>query len=163
MRERFWIFVGAGALIVALFVAGLVYLQWGAHVELKGAILKVRTAPADENSSIAVLDFRFVNPSDYPFIVRRVDVYLEEAGGRVHEGSVISETDAKRLFDALPLLGQKYNESLLIRTRIRPRESMDRMIAARFELPEASLASRKRLWVRVEDVDGAVSEIAEEK
>lgn len=156
-------FVGAGVLIVGVFVAAVVYLQWGAHVELKGSILKVRTAAADENSSIAVLDFRFVNPSDYPFIVRRVDVYLEDVSGRVHEGSVASEADAKRLFEALPLLGQKYNESLLIRTRVSPRQSMDRMIAARFEVPEAQLASRKRLWVRVEDVDGAVSEIAEEK
>jgi hypothetical protein len=92
-----------------------------------------------------------------------VDVFVEDENGQVHEGAVISEADAKRLFEALPLLGQKYNESLLIRTRIRPRETMDRMVAARFELPEARLASRRRLWVRVEDVDGAVSEIAEAK
>jgi hypothetical protein len=161
--SRLWVFAGAGALIVGLFVAAIVYLQWGAHVELQGRIAKVRTAAADEASSIAVLDFRFVNPSDYPFIVRRVDVFVEDENGQVHEGAVISEADAKRLFEALPLLGQKYNESLLIRTRIRPKETMDRMVAARFELSEARLASRKRLWVRVEDVDGAVSEIAEGK
>jgi hypothetical protein len=161
--SRLWVFAGAGAVLVGIFVAAIVCLQWGAHVELRGRIAKVRTAAADESSSIVVVDFRFVNPSDYPFIVRRVDVFVEDANGRVHEGAVISEADAKRLFEALPLLGQKYNESLVIRTRIRPKETMDRMVAARFELPEAGLLSRKRLWVRVEDVDGAVSQIAEAK
>jgi hypothetical protein len=35
------------------------------------------------------------------------------------------------------------------------------MIAARFEVPVAVLNSRKLLTVRVEDVDGPVSEIRE--
>ena len=37
----------------------------------------------------------------------------------------------------------------------------DRMVAARFEVPEAKLEQRKRLLVRIEDVDGPVTEISE--
>jgi hypothetical protein len=36
------------------------------------------------------------------------------------------------------------------------------MIAARFEIPEGRLRARKGLLIRVEEVDGAVSEIVED-
>ena len=42
-------------------------------------MLKVRTAPLDETSSIAVVDFRFSNPSNVNFVVRTVTVVLESA------------------------------------------------------------------------------------
>jgi hypothetical protein len=35
------------------------------------------------------------------------------------------------------------------------------MIAAKFDVPEAQLQARKGLSIRIEDVDGAVSEITE--
>jgi hypothetical protein len=35
------------------------------------------------------------------------------------------------------------------------------MIAAKFDIPEGQLQARKGLSVRIEDVDGAVSEITE--
>jgi hypothetical protein len=73
----------------------------------------------------------------------------------------VSEVDAARLFEYFPLLGQKYNDSLIARTRLEPHRTLDRMIAAKFEIPEAQLQARKGLRIRIEDVDGAVSEIAE--
>jgi hypothetical protein len=69
--------------------------------------------------------------------------------------------DAKRLFEFMPLLGQKFNETLVTNTKIPAHTSEDRMVAARFEAPEARLEQRKRLLVRVEDVDGPISEISE--
>jgi hypothetical protein len=163
MSKQFWVFLVVGIAAVAGLVAGIFFLQRGAHVELRGAVLKVRTAALDESSSVAVIDFRFVNPSDYPFIVRDVYVTAEEAGGGILDGAVVSETDARRVFEYYPVLGQKYNESLLMRARVGARLSMDRMIAARFEVPEGRLLSRKAIRIRVEDVDGAVSEIVEER
>jgi hypothetical protein len=115
----------------------------------------------DDNSSVAILDFRFVNPSNYGFVVREVKVSLEDKQGRTLDGAVVSEMDAKRLFQYYPMLGQKYNETLLLRTKIGPRQAMDRMVAARFEIPEKLLQDRKQLRIRVEDVDGPVSEIVE--
>ena len=69
--------------------------------------------------------------------------------------------DATRLFEGLPLLGQKYNDTLVIRDKIPSQASMDRMVAARFEAPESKLESRKRFLIRIEDVDGPVSELSE--
>lgn len=147
--------------IAAALVAAVFWVQRGAHLELEGSILKVRTLAVEQAGSIAVADFRFVNSSNYPFIVREVTVSLEDAGGRTFEGMVIAEGDARRLFEYYGVLGQKYNESLVMRTRIAAHQSMDRMIAARFEVSEKQLQQRKRLRIRVEDVDGAVSEIVE--
>lgn len=151
----------AGLIAIAVAVAGIFYLQRGAHIRLDGAILKVRTLPADERSSVVIIDFRFVNPADYPFIVRRVDVSVEDRHGNVWEGSTISDVDAQRLFEYYPILGQRYNESLVMRTRIEPRQSMDRMLAARFEIPEAELEARHGLRIQVAEVDGAYTEIVE--
>jgi vancomycin resistance protein YoaR len=150
-----------GVVVVIAAVASLLYVQRGAHIELRGEILKVRTHELDAASSIAVVDFRFRNPADYPFIVRTVDVSIELKDGRTVEGQVVAEADTERVFQALPLLGQKYNRSLLAKDRVNARESLDRMIAARFEVPVSMLQERRQLSIRIEDVDGPVSTLLE--
>ena len=161
MRSRLLIYVLAGIVVVGAAVAWLVYHQRGAHLELKGSILKVRTLAMDDNSSVAIVDFRFVNVADYRWVVRTVDVSLIDARGDTVLGSTVSDVDAAHLFEYFPLLGQKYNDSLLPRARLEPHQNLDRMIAAKFEIPEAQLQARKSLRIRVEDVDGAVAEIVE--
>jgi len=153
--------VGLG--VVAVGVAGVFYMQRGAHTELKGAVLKVRTQAMDENSAVAVVDFRFANPAKYPFVVRQVDVAIEDKDGKRIDGTAVSDLDARRLFEYYPQLGQKFNDTLMMRNKIPPGQSMDRMITARFELPEAELQNRKKLIVRIVDLDGASSEIEEGK
>jgi hypothetical protein len=155
-------YAGLGALIVAVLVAVVLYWNRGAHVVLEGAVQKVRTQEMDERSVVVVADFRFVNPSDYPFIVRDTRLLLEDAGGKRLEGMMVGEVDAERLFRYYPLLGPKYNRTLIVRDRIEPRQSMDRMIAARFEIPETAVKTYRKLIIRVEDVDGTVSEIVTE-
>ena len=152
---------GIGLVVIAIAVAGVFWLQRGSHLELKGSILKVRTAPMDENSSVAVIDFRFANTSDVPFVVRTVDVTMEDKEGKTYQGEAVSEVDAKRLFQFYPLLGQKYNDSLLMRDRIPPRAAQDRMIAIRLQMPVARMDARKAFTIRIEDVDGPVSELVE--
>lgn len=154
---------GIGLAVIVVAVIAVLWMQRGAHLELKGAILKVRTAAMDESSSVAVIDFRFVNAADVPFVVRTVDVSMDGKDGKVYQGEPVSEADAKRLFQFYPLLGQKYNDSLLMRDRIPPRGAEDRMIAARFTLPAADLDARKAFHVRIEDVDGPVSELVEKR
>lgn len=150
---------GIGLLVAAGLVAGVLYWNRGAHVVLKGSVQKVRTQAMDERSVVVVADFRFVNPADYPFIVRDAKLFLEDHAGKRLDGMPIGEVDAERLFRYYPLLGPKYNRSLILRDRVEPREAMDRMIAARFEIPEPDVKTYRRLIIRVEDVDGAVSEI----
>ncbi len=150
-----------GMVLVLIVVAIVVYMQRGAHIEIKGSIRKVRTMALDEKSAVVVADFRFVNPADYKFVVRKVMVSLEDSKGEKHEGAVASEMDAQRLFQFYPLLGEKYNDSLVTRTTVRPKQGMDRRILARFELPVATVDGRRNLKVSVEEVDGVVSDLLE--
>ena len=73
----------------------------------------------------------------------------------------VAEVDAKRLFDALPLLGPKFNTTLVMQEKSASQASEDRMVAARFEVPESKLEARKRLIVRIEEVDGKVFDLSE--
>jgi hypothetical protein len=154
---------GIGVAIIAIAVAAVLWMQRGAHVELKGSVLKVRTAALDDTSSIAIIDFRFANPSDVPFVVRKVDVTMEGKDGNTYTSDPVSETDAKTVFQYNPMLGQKYNDSLLMRDKIPARQAEDRMIAARFAMPVEKLEARKAFRIRIEDVDGPVSELVEKQ
>lgn len=161
LSKQFRMTFGIGLVVILIAVGAILYIQRGAHIELKGAVLKVRTLAMDENSSVAVVDFRFANPSNYPFVVRSVDISATGPDGQNYESMPVSEVDAKRLFQYYPILGQKFNDSLLPRDKIPPQHSEDRMIVARFEIPIAQLDARKNLKIRIEDVDGPVSELAE--
>ncbi len=153
--------LGIAVIVVAAIVGGVFYMQRGAHVDLQGRVLKVRTAPLDDNNSVAVVDFRFTNVADYPFAVRDVTVTVEDSSGNRVGGTVVAETDAQRLFESIPLLGQKYNASLIVRDKISGHASQDRMIAASFAIPETQLEKRRQLTIRIEDMDGPVSELKE--
>jgi hypothetical protein len=150
---------GSAALVVIAAIGIVWYLARGSHLELRGSILKVRTAPTDENSSVAVVDFRVNNVADYEFNVLNVKVVVEEKSGNKVEGMTVSEVDARHLFEVLPLLGQKYNDSLVVRNRLPPHATEDRMIAASFPIPESRLDMRQGIVLRVEEVEGNVSEI----
>ena len=161
MKHQFWVACGIGIACVGLVVAGVLFMQRGARVGLTGSVLKVRTAPLDDNSSVVVLDFRINNPGNVLFVVRGVTVVLEEKDGKQFDGQTVAEMDAKRLFEGLPLLGPKYTDTLVERDRVPGHTSQDRMIAARFNAPESRLEGRKRFLLRIEEVDGLVSEITE--
>ena len=161
MSKNFLTAFVVGIVAIAIAVAGLLYLNRGARVGLTGQILKVRTAPLDENSAIAVLDFRIHNPAYQVFVVRTVSVVMEDPDGKLYDGKTVSESDAKSLFQFIPLLGQKFNDTLLMRDRIAPEASQDRMVAVRFEAPEARIDARKRFILKIEDVAGPVTELPE--
>ena len=152
------------ALVLVGVVAGVVlYINRGAHLVIEGTIQKVRTLALDDNSSAAFLDFRFTNPANYPFVVQEVTLILVQMNGDPIEGMTIPEMDAKRIFDYYKLLGPKYNSSLLAREKVAPKQSLDRMISAQFPMPEGLLQQRRNLIIRVRELDGLVSEIAERK
>ena len=154
-------FFGIGLVVVGIALAWIVFSQRGAQLQLNGSILKVRTLALDDKSAAAILDFRVTNPSDYKFVVRLADTTLVDQSGNTLEGAPISEMDARRLFEYFPALGQKYNESLIVRTKIAAHQSMDRMLAVRFEVSEQQLQARKHLRIRIEDLDGTFVELVE--
>jgi hypothetical protein len=159
MNKNFLIAFGIGVVCIALAALWVVHMQRGAYIDLPGKVLKVRIAPLDEESSVAVVDFRVSNPADYPFVIRKVTMALEDSAGNESEGQTVSEVDARQLFQVIPLLGQKFNDTLLMRDSIPPHTSWDRMVAARFEVPESKIEARKRLVVRIEEVDGKVFDL----
>jgi hypothetical protein len=95
------------------------------------------------------------------FEVRTVTVELEDKDGKNYLGQTVSEMDAQRLFDGLPVLGGKFNKTLVMRERIGAHASQDRMIAARFQAPVAMLDARKKFVLRIEEVDGKSFEYIE--
>jgi hypothetical protein len=161
MRKNFLAAFAIGIGAIAVIVTGILYMQRGARVGLTGNFLKVRTAPLDENSSVAVVDFRINNPSNVRFVVRTVTLVLDDPDGNRYDGQTVAETDARRLFEFLPLLGQKFNETLVTNDTIPVRGAADKMIAARFDAPESRLDKRRRFILKIEDVDGPITEIPE--
>lgn len=154
-------YAGFALLILVVLVSVILFWNRGSHVVLEGSVQKVRIQPLEERSTVVILDFRFVNPSNYPFVVRTAEVFLVDADGNRHAGMTIADVDSERIFQYYPLLGPKYNRSLILRDRVESKQSLDRMISARFDVPDSTVQLRKHLVIRVEDVDGAVSEIVE--
>lgn len=158
MSKQFLIFFGVGVVVIAITVWGIMYSHKGAHLELKGEILKVRTGALSDQDSIAVLDFRVQNISDVPFQVRIVEVTVDKAEGGTAESVMISKVDLHQLFQFNRFLGDQYNDSLSLKDRIEPHQTIDRMVAARFDLPIKALESAKAIHLSIQDVDGPLFE-----
>jgi hypothetical protein len=156
-------FLLAGLGIATAMVAALLYLNRGAHMVLEGGIQKVRVHPLDENSSLLIADFRVNNPADLPFVVRSVDVFVNRTAESSIEGTTVSEPDIRRIFEAMPELGPRYNPGLIARDQIRSKETTDRMVAARFEVSASELAARHNVRIRITEIDGASPEIKEKQ
>src|SRR5215831_6230563 len=78
MKDRLPAAFAIGVVFVAVAVGAILFMQRNAAVGITGIVLKVRTAPLDEKSAVAVVDFRFTNPSDVNFVVGSVTVTMED-------------------------------------------------------------------------------------
>lgn len=154
-------------LLAGLAVAGAIVFTFmtateGAHLRLEGKILKVRILPmSGSGASLVIVDFRANNPSDVALVVNSVTLVLEPDSGENAEGRTIPKPDMENVFRYEKVLGPLYNPVLGIRDRIEPHRSVDRTAGARFEVLEPSIAARKGLRLRIEDVDGTVAELTE--
>ena len=158
MSKQFLIFFGVGVVLIVAAVAAVLYMQKGAHLELKGEILKIRTGALGDQDSIAVLDLRVENISDVPFVVRQVEVTVDKQDGSTAESSIISKMDLHQLFQFNRFLGDQYNDSLSIKDKIPPHAKVDRMVAARFDIPIKILESAKTIHLSIQDLDGPLFE-----
>jgi hypothetical protein len=149
-----------GLTVVGAGIFGVLYMNRGAHVELKGEILKVRTI-ADGDGTIVFADFRVTNPSSVPFVVNTVKMTMETSEDEVATAVIFSRSDIDNVTKYLKVLGPKYNDVLTIKDKIPPAQTVDRMAAGRFPFPPRFLQQRRTLRLRIEEVDGAASEIVE--
>jgi hypothetical protein len=155
-------------LVIGLAVVGMgIGFLWigtkGNHLELTGTILKVRIMPLSPTASLAIVDFRVVNPSDIPFVMKGATLTLEPASGEILDGMVVSKPDVENVFKYNPILGPKFNDVLGIKDRIEPHQRLDRMVGARFEIPEAQAEERKAIHLHVEELDGVTADFVEKK
>jgi hypothetical protein len=158
MSKQFLIFFGVGVIVIAVAVYAVLYTHRGAHLELKGEILKVRTGALSDQDSIAVLDFRVENPSDVPFVVRQVEVTIDKQDGGTAESAIISKMDLHQLFQFNRFLGDQYNDSLSMKDKVSPHSTVDRMVAARFDIPNKDLEAAKAIHLSIQDLDGPLFE-----
>jgi hypothetical protein len=146
--------VAIGLVLIATAVFFIFYTTKSSHLELTGSVLKVRSGALDENSSAAVLDFRVTNVSKVPFSVREVNVAFEDRDGSTSEGTIIAKNDFEALLRYNRFLGSQLNPGLTIRDQIAPHETVDRMVAVRFEIPATRLEHGKALHLHIQDMDG---------
>ena len=158
MSKQFAIFFGVGVVVIAIAVALILSSTKGSHLVLNGKVLKVRTGALSEDDSIAVMDLRMENPSNLAFVVRQVEVTLEKKDGSMADGFVIAKGDLKQLFQYNRFLGDQYNDSLTIKDQIAPHATVDRMLAARFEVKKDDLEAAKAIHVSIQDMDGPLFE-----
>jgi hypothetical protein len=158
MNKRLLSFFGLGVVAIAIAVVVILSANKGSHLELQGKILKVRTGPLGEGNSIAVMDFRVENPSDKPFVVRTVDISLEKRNGEMVDGVTVARSDLKQLFQYNRFLGGQYNDGLGLQDRIAPHSTVDRMVAAHFEVCDTDLEQAKAVHLSIQDVDGPLWE-----
>jgi hypothetical protein len=161
MNKRLLIFFGVGVVAVVIAVFAILTTNKGAHLQLQGKILKVRTGALGEGNSIAVLDFRVENPSDKPFVVRDVEISLEKTNGEMSEGVTASKGDLKQIFQYNRFLGDQYNDGLGIKDTIAPHSMVDRMVAAHFEVSDQDLEKAKAVHLSIQDMDGPLWETSQ--
>ena len=151
--------LGIGLVVVGVIVGGGLFVNRETRLQLDGSVRKSRIAALSPTRSVMVLDFRATNPTKYQFVVKTVEVEVTLADGEKAIGQFVPEVDAKTLFPALPALGAKLAVSIGTGEKISSQETVERMAAASFTLPEEALASRKQVVLRLRDVDGPVAEI----
>jgi hypothetical protein len=156
-------FLIVGLVVVGIALTFLLVGTKGNHLELNGTILKVRVLPLSPVASLVVVDFRVTDPSDIPFVMKGASLTLEPASGPILDGMTVSKPDVENVFKYNPILGPKFNDVLGIKDRIEPHQRLDRMVGARFEIPESQAEDRKAIHLHVEEMDGVTADLVEKK
>ena len=154
--------VGAIALaLVAFAITTVLVTTRQNRVELSGEVLKVRTHQMDPEHTIVLMDVRVHNPSTQQFVVREVEVFVEEQDGKSTPADVFSEVDIQRVVDYYKMLGTKDNPGLLRRDKINSGATTDRTIAISAPMTDERFSNRKAVRIVVHDVDRKSTEIRE--
>lgn len=156
--------LAAGLIAVAAVAAVLGVILFSTRhnkVEVKGQVLKARSHQLSPDRTVVLMDVRLENPSTQQFMVKQVEVYVDGADGKPVQADIFSDIDGQRVIDYYPVLGKKYNPSLIQRDKIPAGKSADRTLLINVPISDTQFAARKRLRIVVHDADGPTSEIAE--
>ncbi len=161
MSKQLWVSLLLGLAVAGIVVGFMILGTKGNQVTLTGTILKVRVLPLSPQASLVTVDFRVNNPSDVPFVVKSCSLTLDPAKGDALDGMNVSKSDMDNVFQYNPILGPKFNDVLIIKDTVKPREHMDRMVGARFEIPESQAEERKAVHLHIEEIDGTAVDFTE--
>jgi len=154
-------YLAVAFVIVGALLALILLNNRGSQVRLESRILKARLIPADESSTLAVLEVRIKNPANVTFVVRDVHTKVILADGTELDGDPVAQIDLNRVLDALKIYGPSYNPVLKAKEKFTGSWQGDRTVAATFPRAVADLERRKGFVITVSDVDGAVTQWAE--
>lgn len=144
-----------GGLLGATVVAGgIIVYNSGATPALSGEITAVRTLGMDKANSVAIVNIRAVNSSNYDVSVGRREMEVVDAQGNRLMGKIISVFDIRQLFRYYPALGGMKDEPMVDRQEIPPGESVRALVAARFAIPKHELDMRRELIFHTVDFRG---------
>jgi len=150
-------------LVVGALIGGILLNTRKNRVQLDGEVLKVRSHQMDGQHTLALVDVRLKNPSTQQFMVRDIEVYVDDAQGKSLQADVFSEIDAQRVITYYPMLGKKYNQGLVRRDRIGSGQTVDRTVAISAPMTDDRLGERKRIRFVIHDADGPTVEVAEKR
>jgi hypothetical protein len=154
-------YLAIALLIVAVLLALVLWSNRGSQLRLESRILKTRLIPADETSTIAVLEVRIKNPSNVTFVVRDVHSKVILADGTELDGDLVAQVDLDRVLGSLKIYGPRYNPVLKSKETFTGSWQGDRTVVATFPRSAAEIERRKGFVIDVDDVDGAVVHWAE--
>ena len=154
-------YLAIALVIVAVLLALVFWANRGSQLRLESRILKTRVIPADEASSIAVLEVRIKNPSNVTFVVRDVHSKVILADGTELDGDLVAQIDLDRVLEGLKIYGPRYNPVLKAKDSFTGSWQGDRTVVATFPRSAAEIERRKGFVIDVDDVDGAVVRWAE--
>jgi hypothetical protein len=158
VREQFGSALIVGALVVAVAVAGILFFQRGAHMELTGP-MSVRILSTDPHTSLAVFDLQIANPSDYDFEVINITATLITAAGEFPT-TTIGRVDAESFFKAMPENGP-FHPTLYTKAIIPGHSNSKYTLLAQYSAPEKLLNDRKNFVVRIQEINGKFAEFRE--
>ena len=158
------VLVGAIALVIVVIAVSSVLITTRKNkVELTGEVLKVRTHQMDPEHTIVLIDTRIHNPSTQQFVVREVEVFVEEPDGKRTPAEIFAEADIRRVVDYYKTLGTKDNPGLLRRDKLNSGVTVDKTIAVSAPMTDERFGRRKALRIVVHDIDRKQTEIVEKR
>ena len=120
-------------------------------------------APGFLLADVEVLRSTFL--AEYPTLSAEASQALgPEAAGlspKVVEGAFAAQMNTDQIFESYNTLGQRYNPTLVSREKIPPGKIVDRMVAVSVNLPAAAVESRKKLVLKIEEMNRMITELVE--
>lgn len=156
MSRQFIVMLLAAVVIIGVALYSTVSVNQNHLLTLTGAITDVRVRPLTPEASLVIVDFTVTNPSAVGFDLIQLELDKMD-GDKATPSGLLSKGEIGRYLDYEK--SPQPNPTLGIGEMIRGGQTVKRMIAARFELPEAGLAAAtyRIRFHHIEKVDAEIT------